>query len=458
LTFGTHCAAAIFGPRYWFDEVYMLAIGRFHLDWGSADQPPLTPLLAAAMDAIAPDSTLALRLPAALATAGAVVVAALIARELGGERRAQVITAVAQATGLWLAFAGHWLTPYALEPVQWLTVVWLLIRWMRVRDDRLLVTTGVLVGLAALTKFQVLLLCVVLILTALVLGPRELVRRPAFWVGTGIAVALAAPTLWWQHRHGWPQLQMSRVVAGEADALYGGRPEIAIQLVVMSGVLGTGLLVYGTARMFRDEALRPYRFVAATFVVLLVVFVATAGRPYYLCGLYGPLVAAGAVGLQRRATGRPRARRWLLGVAVTASILVAAGTLVQSAVTTRSDVGEQIARETAVAYTALPENARAHTALLGGSYIVAAYLDGYATQFGLPKAFSLSRSYGYFPPPEQDRDAALYVAGDDSRLLPYFSASRVVGAVGEDLRVFLLEGRTQPWPEIWHKLRTLTVE
>jgi hypothetical protein len=28
-----HCAASAFGG-YWFDEVYMLAIGRHHLDWG----------------------------------------------------------------------------------------------------------------------------------------------------------------------------------------------------------------------------------------------------------------------------------------------------------------------------------------------------------------------------------------------------------------------------------------
>ncbi|MDN5749224.1 MAG: hypothetical protein L0H64_12015 [Pseudonocardia sp.] len=33
-------------PRRWFDEDLMLAIGRHHLDWGAADQPPLTPLLA----------------------------------------------------------------------------------------------------------------------------------------------------------------------------------------------------------------------------------------------------------------------------------------------------------------------------------------------------------------------------------------------------------------------------
>src|SRR5687768_3657323 len=77
-------AASLVGG-YWFDEIYMLAIGRHHLDWGSADQPPVAPLLAALMDAIAPGSIPALRVPAVLATAGAVVVAALVARELGGD-------------------------------------------------------------------------------------------------------------------------------------------------------------------------------------------------------------------------------------------------------------------------------------------------------------------------------------------------------------------------------------
>ena len=95
-----HCAASVFGG-YWFDEVYMLAIGRYHLDWGSADQPPIAPALAALMDAIAPGSLVALRLPAVLATGGAVVVAALIARELGCDRRAQGLTAAAQGTALW---------------------------------------------------------------------------------------------------------------------------------------------------------------------------------------------------------------------------------------------------------------------------------------------------------------------------------------------------------------------
>jgi hypothetical protein len=74
-----HCAASPLGRGYWFDEVYMLAIGRYHLDWGSADQPPAAPTLAALMDAIAPGSQLAPALPAAVATGCAVLLAGLIA-------------------------------------------------------------------------------------------------------------------------------------------------------------------------------------------------------------------------------------------------------------------------------------------------------------------------------------------------------------------------------------------
>jgi hypothetical protein len=70
-----HCIASAFGDGYWFDEVYMFAIGRRHLEWGSADQPPLAPAPAGLADGIAPGSLIALRLPAVLATACAAVVA-----------------------------------------------------------------------------------------------------------------------------------------------------------------------------------------------------------------------------------------------------------------------------------------------------------------------------------------------------------------------------------------------
>jgi 4-amino-4-deoxy-L-arabinose transferase-like glycosyltransferase len=452
-----HCTATAFGSGYWFDEVYMLAIGRYHLDWGSADQPPLTPALAVLADAVAPGSLIALRLPAVLATAGAVVVAGLIARELGCDRRAQVFTATAQATGLWTTLAGHWLTPYAVEPLQWMLLLWLVIRWQRVRDDRLLIVLGLVIGIGAMTKFQVILLCLVLLVAVAGFGPRDLLRRPLFWVGTALAALIATPTLIWQQLHDWPQLRMTPVVAGEAQALYGGRTGIAVELLVFAGLAGTVLGIYGLVRLLLADELRAYRYLGVTFLALYVVFVAAAGRPYYLAGLYAPLAASGALGLQRSREAGGAPRRWLVWPAWLAATFVAVGALVVSVSITRSDVGENIAWRTAEAYRELPGAQRDRTVIIGESYIVAAFLDGGAPKYHLPTSYSTSRSYGYFPPPPADHDVVLYVGRQPDRLRPYFNDARRVGDIGEDMHAFVLTGQAVPWETLWPRLRTLTV-
>jgi Dolichyl-phosphate-mannose-protein mannosyltransferase len=457
--------ALSFPDGRWFDEELMLAIGRHHLDWGSADQPPLVPLLAALADAVAPDQQWVMRLPAVLATAAAVVVAALIARELGGDARAQTLTALAQATTFWGNLAGHWLAPYTLETVQWLVIGWLVVRWTRVRDDRLLLVLGVVVGIAAETKFQVMGLAVVLLVAVALCGPRELLRRPLLWAGAAVAAAIAAPTLVWQAAHGWPQFAMSSIVAAEAQYLYGGRVGVAVGLVVMAGPMGAFLAVYGTGRLLRDAR---WRFLGVTAVVLVLAFAAAPGRPYYLDGLYGLLAAAGALGLQRRReAGRTRWRRaaWP-ATALSAALAVFA--LVASVQLANPATPERIAIGTAAAYDALPGPLRDRTAIVGGSYIYAAYVDAYSGRLGLPQAYSVNRSYGYFTPPPEDLDAALYVGSDPAELRGSFAAARPVariggegatGLAGEDVGtpVWLLTGRQEPWSRIWLRDRHLDV-
>lgn len=434
----------------------MLVIGRHHLDWGSADQPPVTPLLAALMDLIAPGSTLALRIPAILATAGAVVVAALIARELGADRRAQVLTAVAQATALWVTLAGHWLTPYTLEPVQWLVIIWLLVRWIRTREDRLLLILGVAAGIAAETKLQVLLLCAVLLLTVLITGPRELLRRPLLWVGVGVAALISLPTLIWQATQGWPQLQMGPVAASEL-ALYGGRPGLSIALIIMAGVMGTVLVIYGWWRLLRAEEHRAHRFLAITFIVLYVFFVVTGGRPYYLNGLFGVLAAVGAVGLQRRREQRQVRWRWVAWPAAALSAVAAAALFGTSLPMATPDAGDAIARRTAEAYRSLPVAERQQTAIMGQSYIYAAYIDGYGQAYDLPTAYSSNRAYGYFDPPSEEQDQVLYVGSDPGELRPHFSEIRQLHDGGDEASIWLCSGKQQSWEKLWPQLRNLYV-
>jgi hypothetical protein len=91
------------------DELYFLEASR-HLAWGYVDQPPLTPALAGVARLIDQDSLVVLRLLPALAVAAMVAVAGLIARELGGGRQVQVLTAACAAgAGITLA-TGHLLS------------------------------------------------------------------------------------------------------------------------------------------------------------------------------------------------------------------------------------------------------------------------------------------------------------------------------------------------------------
>ncbi|MFL5854484.1 MAG: ArnT family glycosyltransferase, partial [Solirubrobacteraceae bacterium] len=106
------------GYGYHRDELYFVAAGR-HLDWAYADQGPFTPLVARAMSEIAPDSLTVLRIPSALAAGATVLLTGLLARELGGGPRAQVIAAACTAVAGLVLFTGHTLSTSTFDPLAW---------------------------------------------------------------------------------------------------------------------------------------------------------------------------------------------------------------------------------------------------------------------------------------------------------------------------------------------------
>ncbi|WP_214402249.1 glycosyltransferase family 39 protein [Pseudonocardia lacus] len=450
-----HLATAFVGSGYFLDEAMTVVLGRHHLDWGSADQPPLAPALAWLADLVAPGSLPVLRIVPALATAAAVVVAALVARELGGDGRTQTLTALVQATGLYTTFVGHWITPYTFEPLQWLIIVWLLVRWIRVRDDRLLLVLGPVLGIAAVTRFQVIAFGAALVVALLAVGPRDLLRRPVLWVAVLVGALTAMPTLVWQAAHRWPQLAMSQAVAQETD-LYGGRLLTVVGLVAMAGVLGTVLLLISLVAVWTEPGLRPYRFLAITYAVLYVVFVVTAGRHYYLDGLHAPLAALGALALQhRRDAGARRLSRTERSGAVL-SIAAALGMLAYSVNMANVPVRANLIAEVGRVWSALPAQEQERTAVVTSSYIWAAYIDTADPELGLPRAYSGNRSYGYLDPPADDRTTVLYVGDLPAELAAMTTGMRRVGGTAEvPVHLGRVTGRT--WSQAWPQLRTLPV-
>ncbi|WIY01889.1 glycosyltransferase family 39 protein [Amycolatopsis mongoliensis] len=446
-----------------FDEAYFVVAGRDHPAWGYFDQPPLLPFLAAGLDHLVPGSLTALRLPATLAAVGGIVLSALIARELGGRRVAQTLAAAAYAmSGATLIC--HYLATYSIDPFFWSLILFLVVRWTRVRDDRLLFAAGLVTAVSLQTKFLVPALWVALAVASLVFGPRDLVRRPLLWAGALVATLTTVPTLVWQAAHGWPYTRMSEVVAAE----FPGTGEFLLELLSGPGlVIGVPLALFGFARLLAARDLRPYRFLGVAFLLLVVAYLLTSGRSYYVYSLYAPLFAAGAVGLQD--VKWPTAAKAVGRLLVAASVLQALVALpiypkswaeripdvplvpLTAKVFVQSD-GQlgQLSDAVVQVYASLPPDQRARTAIMTDSYAFAADLQLFGAERGLPNVYSAHRGYYYFGHPDESVDSVLFV-GDASPLVAG-AFDRHQDVVPQLMTVF--SGRNTAWDVLWPELRT----
>ncbi|MGK4578846.1 ArnT family glycosyltransferase [Kitasatospora sp. HPMI-4] len=460
---------------YFGDELYFLSAGR-HLDWGYIDQPPLLPLLARAMDTVAPGNLVVLRLPATLLTGAGVVLCALIARELGGRRRAQILSAGAFAVSPIVVVFGHLLITPTLDVFFWTLISWLLVRWIRLREDRLLLWLGIAAALALQDKYLVGVFLLALVGAVAAVGPRELLTRPALWAAAAIAVLVTVPSLVWQAQHGWPQAEMTDVIAAEDDALFGGRVLFLPLALILSGFPLVLLMCAGLWRLLRMEALRGYRFLGWAALAVTAFFLLTDGRAYYVAGLFPMLWAAGAVSLQHR----PAARGWRWGFGVPAFVICAAVALAGLPVYPASSVGRtpqganfsttetigwpQLAATVSQAYHALPAEQQHNAVIVTDTFWAQGALDRYGPGHGLPQAYSPQRGAWYFGAPPDDSGAVLYVGGDEAKLRERFGSVRQVATVDNGLdvnntnqgkAVWLCEGPHTPWSRIWPDLRTL---
>ena len=113
-----HC---VFNNRYGYfrDEFDYLSCGD-HLAWGYVDQPPLLPFLVRISRMVLGDSLRSIRFLPALASTAVLVLAALMARELGGRRFALILSAVAVLVAPIYLSGGSLLTTNCIEPLLWM--------------------------------------------------------------------------------------------------------------------------------------------------------------------------------------------------------------------------------------------------------------------------------------------------------------------------------------------------
>ncbi|MFD3991480.1 ArnT family glycosyltransferase [Streptomyces sp. NPDC058583] len=456
---------------YHIDELYTRAASR-HLAWGYVDQPPLVALVAKAEMAVFGDNLFGFRVVPALLASVAVLFGPLIARELGGSARAQILAGfMAFASGL-VMYTGHVMGTNNWDELSWLAASWLLIRMVRTRDTRLWWAIGLVVGLGLTAKYLLVLLLLCLGAGLLVFGQRAVFRTWRFPAAVGLAVVIASPVLIWQITHGMPQLEMSAALSKALETL--SRSTFIPMQLLLIGLFLSPVWIAGLVALLRRPEWRPYRFVGWAYLLMVVVLLVIGGQGAYTTSLQFVLLAAGAVAVDRWA--RTLTRRAVIGGLVTLNAATSAVLLLptlpvntyasnpvlsEMAIVQFDQVGwPEMTRQVNAVYQSLPSDERAHTVIYGNHYGQAGAIDKWGPEYGLPQAYSGHNSYADFGVPGEDKTTVITIGADPKQFGELFRSCENRGAYRNDLPVsddgqkfMVCRGPLKPWPQLWEQLR-----
>jgi hypothetical protein len=462
------------GYGYHRDELYFIEAAK-HPAFGYPDQPPLTPLLGWVSTTVFGQRPAGLRVFPELATVVMIVVAALIARELGGGWRAQTIAGGGVAGSL-ILYAGHVLSTTTFDLLAWLVILWLLIRLIRTGEPRLWLAIGVVAGFALENKDLMPLLAVSVAAGAVLDRRPGVLLSPWLLAGIAIAVLIALPNLIWQADHGWPQLEM----AGRIQENKGADDRVALlptQLFLISPLL-VPIWIGGLVWLIRSPEARPWRMLAWAYPVMLVITFVTGGQPYYPAALVIVFLAGGAVVTERWLRGS-RARTVLVAAGVALAMITTApfalpvipvGSVASSPVAALNDdvletIGWPRFTETvAGVYRSLPPGQRSRAVVFTSNYGEAGAIDRYGPDLGLPRAYSGHNGYGYWGIPPDQASPVVAVGLPEGYLSRFFDGCRLaaridngVDADNEEQGAPVAVCRTvrAPWAHLWPRLSHL---
>ena len=453
------------------DEFYYLA-GGHHLAWGYVDHPPAVPALDRLAELVLGHSVFALHVVPALIGGVLVLLGALLARELGGGTRAQTLTAVVAAIGpLYLATA-HFLSTVTLDLVVWALSSLLVIRMIRTRDPRWWLAIGAVVGLGLLNKYTVAFWVLGAVGGLLCTRQRRLLWSRWALGGAGIAAVLVAPNLVWQATHHWATfefMQKLRENNGASDV----REFIPLQLAMLS-LAGTVVWVAGLRATVRRSGDEVHRWLAVGWLMLFVVLFAAEGKGYYLGSWYLPLVALGAVVIERRWSRR--AQRILFAAIVVTSLVTAPlftpilpeRTFVDAGFNdANKDLGSligwpHVVHQIADVMHGLPADEQRRAVILTSNYSEAGALDFWRSELAISDVISGHNTYWWWGLGHRRRGPVVTVGFDRQFLARYWADCARAGTLGRGAPIdpqevgaplYVCRDQTISWAELWPHLR-----
>jgi 4-amino-4-deoxy-L-arabinose transferase-like glycosyltransferase len=284
---------------YFIDELCYLACSR-HLDWGYVDQPPLIALIAWVVRFLLGQSLLAIRFFPAVAGAAEVALTALIARELGGGRFAQALSAICVLVAPAILGGDSLLTMNAFEPLFWMGCAYLVVRIIKTGNQRLWMCFGVIAGVGVENKYSMAMFAAGIFLGLLLASEWWWLANRWVWIGGAIAFLIFVPNLWWNIRHHFPFLELQANIQRSGRNVPLGLLKFLAEEILTLHPLALPIWLGGLWFFFCTKAGKPFRAFGWAWVFSAVINLfgpkyglppAISGHQSYFCGDRGTIRA-----------------------------------------------------------------------------------------------------------------------------------------------------------------------
>jgi hypothetical protein len=464
------------------DELQTLDDAR-HLEWGFVAYPPLVPLLARLELVLFGTSLIGFRLLAAVAVSAAMVIAGLIAKELGGGRREQMLAAIATGISPVSLSQGAVFQYVSFDYLWCVLLTYFLVRLLKTEDARWWLAIGAAIGLGMQTKYTMAFFAIGLVSGIVLTAARRYLWSAWLWAGVAASLVIFLPNLVWQVQHHFISLEFLRHIHARDVSQGRARGFLLQQILFCVNPATIPLFLLGLWFYFAREEGKRYRALGWMYAVALAIFVVAKARFYYLAPMYPVLLAAGSVlwgqWVRSLRPARSRAARGILWATMVAGAVIFALTTMPVAPfgsglwkftskahdQFREEIGwTDLAQTVARVYQSLPSEEQAHTGVLTGNYAEGGALNLYGPAYGLPRAMAGTNSFwyrGYMEPPPE---TVIVVGFDLDEAEELFSSCRVAAKntnaynvvneeSGDHPDILVCRHLRESWPEFWRKFR-----
>lgn len=286
-------------PEYGFhrDEFLYLALGN-HLDFGYWSNPPFIGLVSFISQTLLGDSVLATRFIPILTGGGLVILAGLIAKELGGGKYAQILAAIAIIISPAYIRVFSMLQPVPFDVFFWTLAFYAFLKFWNNRSDRkYLLWLGAIIGLGMLNKYSLVFLIAGLAIALIISKDRTLLLEKKTWLAAGLGILVLLPNLIWQVRYNFPVIHHMQELAANQLSNVSLGDFMTDQLLMQFSCLI--IWIPGLIFLLFHPTMKSYRVLGYSYLSVMALFLILSGKSYYPLGLYPMLLAAGAVYWER---------------------------------------------------------------------------------------------------------------------------------------------------------------